>query len=73
MRLGLWQEKNAAIFMAGPDYHTAEDLYLGGGCGFRHTFPTIQISARVKSLWLCRVEAVEPCLKGPLPTQEVLC
>lgn len=48
VRLGLWQEKNAAIFMAGPDYHTAEDLYLGGGCGFRHTFPTIQISWVVK-------------------------
>lgn len=31
------------------------------------------VTARVKSLWLCRVEAVEPCLKGPLPTQEVLC
>lgn len=48
---GLWQEKNAAIFMAGPDYHTAEDLYLGGGRGFRHTFPTIQISWVVKKKW----------------------
>jgi len=89
---GLWQEKNAAIFMALPDYHTAEDLYLGGGRGFRHTFPTIQISwvvkrsdekgwrgveggvsAGVNSPRLYRAEAVEPCLKGPLPTQEVLC
>lgn len=47
-KLRLWQEKNAAIFMAGPDYHTAEDFYLGGGCWFRHTFPTIQISWVVK-------------------------
>lgn len=47
-KLGLWREKNAAIFMAGPDYHTAEDLYLGGGRRFRHTFPTIQISWVVK-------------------------
>lgn len=82
---GLWQEKNAAIFMAGSHYHTAEDLYLGGGRGFRHTFPTIQISwvvkkkwwkgveSGVKSLRLCRAEAGEPCLRGPLPTQEVLC
>lgn len=45
---GLWREKNAAIFMAGPDYHTAEDLYLGGGRRFRHTFPAIQISWVVK-------------------------
>lgn len=48
---GLWQEKNAAIFMAGPHYHTAEDLYLGGGRGFRHTFPTIQISWVDKKKW----------------------
>lgn len=48
---GLWQEKNAAIFMAGPHYHTAEDLYLGGGRRFRHTFPTIQISWVVKKKW----------------------
>ncbi len=53
---GLWQEKNAAIFMAGPDYHTAEDLYLGGGRGFRHTFPTIQISWVVKKKWWKGVE-----------------
>lgn len=31
------------------------------------------VSARVKSLWLCRAEAGEPWLRGPLPTQEVLC
>lgn len=55
-KLELWQEKNAAIFMAGPDYHTAEDLYLGGGRGFRHTFPTIQISWVVKKKWWKGVE-----------------
>lgn len=55
-KTGLWQEKNAAIFMAGPDYHTAEDLYLGGGRGFRHTFPTIQISWVVKKKWWKGVE-----------------
>lgn len=30
-------------------------------------------SAGAKSLRLCCAEAVEPCLQGPLPTQEVLC
>lgn len=89
---GLWQEKNAAIFMAGPDYHTAEDLYLGGGRGSgtrfqRFRFPGLLkrsdekgwegveggVSARVKSLRLCCAEAGELCLRGPLPTQEVLC
>lgn len=53
---GLWREKNAAIFMAGPDYHTAEDLYLGGGRWFRHTFLTIQISWVVKKKWWKGVE-----------------
>lgn len=83
----LWQEKNAAIFMAGPDYHTAEEFYLGGGRWFRHTFPTIQISWVVKKKWWKGLEggrgwgvsrskkpaAGELCLRGPLPTQEVLC
>lgn len=55
-KLGLWRENNAAIFMAGPDYHTAEDFYLGGGRGFRHTFPTIQISWVVKKKWWKGVE-----------------
>lgn len=90
-KLGPWREKNATILMAGPDYHTAEDFYLGGGRRFRHTFPTIQISwvvkkeamkrpgvvgsrgCGVKSLWLCCAGAAELCLRGPLPTQEVLC
>lgn len=56
---GLWQEKNAAIFMAVPHYHTAEDLYLGGGRGFRHTFPTIQISWVVKKKWWKGEEGLE--------------
>lgn len=31
------------------------------------------VSAGVKSLWLCCAGAGELCLRGPLPTQEVLC
>lgn len=32
-----------------------------------------RVEAGVKSLWLCRAEAGELCLRGPFPTQEVLC
>lgn len=47
-KLGLWRENNAAIFMSEPNYHTAEDLLLGGGRGFRHRFQLFRFPGLLK-------------------------